>query len=225
MTLRRSAHNASGRKTKCIGVAERANIETTIDNDSSSSSDSSDSEDSDYVDEDEEEKNNTNKDTSSGTTGKRKFLTKMSTCKRQLSSSGKRMRKNGIVRHTGVNGGLMFNDFKNAASLENADPFIIAAQHFSEIVQNAATALFNAPTDVFYANQLFRNVVNESSLVETSTSSKYLEHALPVGRLHDLKQDSAVTCLLEGHETAADRRNNETLDRYLDAFCSDPTQP
>jgi tetratricopeptide (TPR) repeat protein len=223
MTLRRGNNNI--KRTKYIGVAEREMDATTqqpVEEEDSEGSSSSSS-DSDLEDEDEQ----TEGEKGSAKANKKQsgFLTKMSTRKRQLSSSGKRQRKNGLIRHTGVNGGLMFNDFKNAAILENADPFIIAAQHYSPSVQTAAAALFSAPMDVFYANQLFRFVVRESSMVETSTSSKYLEHALPVGRLHDLKQDSAVTCLLEGHETAADRRNNETLDRYLDAFCLDPTQP
>lgn len=190
-----------------------------------------DDEDSDYVDDEEAVATEGGGDGADTAADRHKGrLNKLSTRKRkvQAAAPGPRIRRNARManRHTGVKGGLMFNDFKNAAIIaDNADPFVLTAKNYSVAVQNAATQLFRAPCDVVAANALFRGVVAESSMFESTAASKYLEVALPVARLRSVKQDSAVANLLAAHVAGLSRRLNDTLDLYLDAFCVDPTQP
>lgn len=152
---------------------------------------------------------------------------KLSTRKRKLSSVQSRVRRRRFarVRLTGVNGGLMFNDFKAAASMRREDPFLAAVASFSQAVKDAAKQLLANPDDMMTANVLFRRIISESSMFETPVASKYVDNIFPVHRLFTVNPHCAVSALLSGYDHVKNRKNQDAFRKFLNAFCLSPRQP
>jgi hypothetical protein len=104
------------------------------------------------------------------------------------------------------------------------DTFIIAARAVSQETGHLAQHLMSHPRDVACANALYASALRHIDPFQVNSS---VETQIPLGRLllaapHSA---SAVVALLAGHDLAWQRKHSLAIEKYLTAYCVDPTQP
>lgn len=91
----------------------------------------------------------------------------------------------------------------------------------NDSVRDAVEEFLLAPEDIKVANALLRTFLASKAKGDFAT----LDTFLPVSKLKAQHPNSLPIALMSGHASAANRKYRDALERYLDAYMKDASQP
>lgn len=127
---------------------------------------------------------------------------------------------NGITAISSIASADIFPDAHLTTSELNQ--FVRAAEVISAETKKAALDLLKSPRQLAMANLLVKSIISSA---EHPLEPKYVEQTFAVNRFPLWFPDNIGSLLLAGNERAQSRKFAEALDKYLDAYELDKSQP